>query len=336
MKNDKNISPGEIIKRYVNEVGRYLPKKDRRDICRELYSSLTDMLEDRGAEDVFDFLKEQGTPRKKAATYYTHQYLIGPELFPAFRTVTGIVIPVIAAVLAGTLTITGIFSPEEYTGTGEFILEVFGSTFSGTASAFGFIVLIFFFLQRHGGHGEKLSKDLETWHPKDLLAKGEAKEFALGEQIVRIVFSVFLILLVNWHYDSIGNIISSQDITIIVPSFSDSFIRFLPAVNTLWGLTIGLSVVLIISRKVNYFSRIADYGLKGYTIALAIALLNIERLFTVPALSASAAMSAETAAFIVAILNNVMKGIFVLVIVLTIIDIVKSFVKRGKTADYLE
>ena len=74
----------ELIDRYVYDVGRYLPRKNRADIQAELRSLLMDTLESRvkgepSEEDVVALLKEFGPPEKVAASYWPEgQYLIGP------------------------------------------------------------------------------------------------------------------------------------------------------------------------------------------------------------------------------------------------------------------
>ena len=86
----------ELIDRYLHEVGRYLPKKNREDILAEIRSYLEDKLDERtngkpSEEDVVEFLKEEGSPQKMAASYAPEgQYVIGPSLYPLFRLVTGI------------------------------------------------------------------------------------------------------------------------------------------------------------------------------------------------------------------------------------------------------
>src|SRR5512138_2038150 len=95
-----------LVDRYIAEVGKHLPRKNRADIEAEIRSTLEDMLDERmqasGAKDPADeatvmaLLKEYGSPREVAATYKTHQYLIGPRLFPIFEMVVRIVLVVVA------------------------------------------------------------------------------------------------------------------------------------------------------------------------------------------------------------------------------------------------
>jgi hypothetical protein len=77
----------ELIERYVHQVGRYLPPKERAEIEAELRSQIQDQLEDRyegspSREDVASVLTEFGHPYLMAASYMGEQYLVGPTLYP--------------------------------------------------------------------------------------------------------------------------------------------------------------------------------------------------------------------------------------------------------------
>ena len=73
-----------LIDRYITEVGKHLPRKNRQDIQRELRSTLEDMLADRSEASgqpvdeamTIALLKEYGSPQKVAASY-TAQSLPG-------------------------------------------------------------------------------------------------------------------------------------------------------------------------------------------------------------------------------------------------------------------
>ena len=78
-----------LIDKYIAEVGKHLPRKNRADIEAEIRSTLEDILDERTMTDgpadeatVMTLLKEYGSPREVAATYKPQQYLIGPRLFP--------------------------------------------------------------------------------------------------------------------------------------------------------------------------------------------------------------------------------------------------------------
>lgn len=77
----------DLVERYVNQVGRLLPKSERAEIELELRSQIEDQLEDRFPEEpsptqVATVLAEMGDPANIARSYRGDQYLIGPDLYP--------------------------------------------------------------------------------------------------------------------------------------------------------------------------------------------------------------------------------------------------------------
>lgn len=82
----------ELVERYVHQVGRYLPQKERIEIEKELRSMIQDQLDDRfegspSPTDVASVLTELGDPRQMAASYGSQQYLVGPDLYPSMMRV---------------------------------------------------------------------------------------------------------------------------------------------------------------------------------------------------------------------------------------------------------
>jgi ABC-type dipeptide/oligopeptide/nickel transport system permease subunit len=77
----------DLIERYIYQVVRYLPPKERTEIEAELRSLIADQLDDRYEDapsqaDIAKVLAELGDPRKMAASYQHEQYLVGPDLYP--------------------------------------------------------------------------------------------------------------------------------------------------------------------------------------------------------------------------------------------------------------
>ena len=92
----------ELIERYLNEIGRRLPKAKRDDIRDELRSAFDDALESRAVgdpseADVVAVLEDLGSPETVAASYSGDRYLIGPKLYPQFKTALRIVVSVLAS-----------------------------------------------------------------------------------------------------------------------------------------------------------------------------------------------------------------------------------------------
>lgn len=191
-----------LIERYLHEVGRYLPRKNREDILAEIKSYLLDKLEERvqgepQEEDVIALLKETGAPQKLAASYPGgQQYLIGPDLYPFFSMVVWIVL---AAVIGAQLLAFGVTA-----WVGEEVLNLsdsLTSLVSSIPSAFGSVVIVFLILQRFGVQ-PKL--DDEPWNPRDLPEIETAEEIKRGEQIFGIVGGSILLAIVAVIPDKIG------------------------------------------------------------------------------------------------------------------------------------
>jgi len=89
----------ELVDRYLQAVGFWLPKKQKDDIIKELSEDLHSQIEEKEAElgrklnesEVEAILKQRGRPVLVANHYLPQQYLIGPVLFPIYRFVLMIV-----------------------------------------------------------------------------------------------------------------------------------------------------------------------------------------------------------------------------------------------------
>ena len=82
----------ELLDRYLQAVGRHLPRRRQDDILAELRANLEAQLEDMesglgrplSAEEAETWLKQLGSPMQMAAHYQPMQYLIGPGVFPMY------------------------------------------------------------------------------------------------------------------------------------------------------------------------------------------------------------------------------------------------------------
>jgi hypothetical protein len=191
-----------LIDRYVHEVGRRLPRKNRADIQAELRSLLVDALEDRAGPDpteaeITELLKEHGPPKEVAASYDPEgQYLIGPALYPLFKLVTGITL---AAVLGAQLLAWGLAL---LAGQGSFApLQALEWLLSGVPAAFGTIVIVFAILQRFEVRPDTTD---EEWDPKSLPKIDETEAVGRGERIFGIVMGIAILVLLLFFPQWIG------------------------------------------------------------------------------------------------------------------------------------
>jgi hypothetical protein len=322
----------DLLDRYVNEVGKHLPRKLRGDIASELHSTLQDMLddqsqlEDRPADQAMtlELLKRHGSPEKLAASYLPERYLVGPQMYPLFGLVLKIVLIVLGvmaliglgvAIAAGPTNVPLILK-----ATGRSLLEYYGAAIS----AFGNIVLVFAILERVLPHKERAElKDEEEWNPTELLKEPEPEAFAAWEPVVTILFSVAAIVIFNFYPHLLRatpslNGLGTGDVA-FYPILSTAFDRYLPWLNVIWVLDIALALLLFRSRRWTKASRLFAIGIKALGIGVATGLLLGPVLLDF----SSWPVPQNEIQALVSLLNSIVKLGLVIAIIATAVDIVK-------------
>jgi hypothetical protein len=269
-----------LIDRYVAEIGKHLPRKNRADMEAEIRSTLEDMLEERrqaqGEPDekmVIELLKEYGAPREIAESYVGPRYLIGPRVFPIFELVTKIVVAVLIGVaLAGlglSLARSSLTGAEFLKTIGESALGLLG----GLITAFGNIVLVFAILERV--LPAKEFEEEEEWNPAELAKEPDPDHVKFGEQIFEMFFLALFLLVFNLYPGIIGiGFFNDSQWVFISPILTEAFFSYLPWINILFLLQIGFNIYLLRQGTWNMPTRIMNMLLELGSIILAIAMLR--------------------------------------------------------------
>lgn len=254
---------------YVAEVGRRLPYKTRADIQDELRSNLIDSLEARAGdspteEDQLALLREFGSPEKVAASYRGDRVLIGPDLFPFFRMVLGIVLSVLAIVQLVLLGVLVVFSPG-YTFQPTWLLEFGGSLIS----AFGSVVLVFAILQYFGVRPE--TDEADVWDPLSLPAPEDEQPIRPGGLVAEMTFGLVLILLLLFLPEILGMVFAGGTPLVINPVLQAN----LPLVIASLLLGIALDIFLLWQGRWTTATRLAKIVANGIEVAV-LAFLVVE------------------------------------------------------------
>jgi hypothetical protein len=183
----------DLIERYVHQVGRYLPEKDRKDVMTELRSQIHDQLEDRYGKtptqpEISALLTQLGAPRKIAASYAGEQYLIGPDLYPTMMMVLRGGAPFVPVIIVIINIISAIASGE----TGDWVGLLVSSFLSALQATFIFaavVVGIFAILQRSG---ETLEQIVEPFNPLELPEVDDPRAVDRAEAAFGIAISTFM------------------------------------------------------------------------------------------------------------------------------------------------
>jgi hypothetical protein len=261
----------ELIDRYVYEVGRHLPRKNRADIQVELQSTLVDTLEARvqgepSQEDMVELLKEFGPPQKVAASYWPQgQYLIGPSLFPLFRMVVGIVVTVFIIVQLVLLGIAVVFNQEILTFMS--VLDIFSEMIGSAFTAFSIVVIVFAVLQRFDVRPDTVDAD---WDPRELPQVEEVDTVSRGGMVAEITFSLVIIAILLFLPDKIGVVISPGMQIILNPVIRN----YIPMIILSISLGIALDVILLWRGRWETATRLAKIGTNLFGIYVLAVLIS--------------------------------------------------------------
>lgn len=193
----------EWIKRYVYEVTRRLPARERQKVAEELTVRIADLLEERlqGAEvteaAAKAVLTELGSPWLMAERHRRKpSSLVGPELYPAYVRVLRIVLLALLLSMTVVLVLQSLASPSTLP---EHLLHFVQALFSASIQGFAWVTLVFAALQRFGGEAVAGKRD-RPWSVEDLSPVPDASLILRPwEPLFGMVFSVLfgVLLLTN-------------------------------------------------------------------------------------------------------------------------------------------
>jgi hypothetical protein len=319
-----------LIDKYVAEVGKYLPRKGRADIEREIRSTLLDMLEERNqaAPDaereaaVVALLKEYGEPRQVAESYVGPRYLIGPRLYPTFELIVKIVMAaVLGAGLLGygvSASVTRSFAGTEFFSfLGQFWVGLLG----GLISAFGNIVIVFAILERVLPARELERGEKEEWNPADLAKEPDPDEVKMSEAIATIIFTVAGLLIFNLYPNLVGFFFNTDGQWTYVPILSKAFFTYLPWINLLGLAQILFNLYQLRQRVWTLFSRLFNIALEVASIALAVVMLRGPSLIDLSAGKLAGTPLAEAADVLAKVMGFVPGLVLVIVIIVSGIEV---------------
>ena len=258
----------ELIDRYILQVGRYLPHKNRGDIQAELRSLLIDTLEARMAgeaseEDVVALLKEFGPPEKVAASYRPEsQYLVGPELFPVFRTVVGIALLVLVIVHAVLFGVAIVFSPDPLKA-----LNIPSNFLGNAMTTLGAIVAVFYGLQYFD---VRLKRPEQEWDPRQLPDLDEKETVSRGGQVFKIALGLVFLILVLFFPAYLGVVVTPG-----TPILTDPVInRYLPLIAAALLANLLVDILLLWRGRWEMGTRLAKLAANLFSLGVLAVLIS--------------------------------------------------------------
>jgi hypothetical protein len=194
-----------LIDMYVAQVIRRLPEESRPDIARELKATLADMVDERlGAHDGNETdavraaersaVEELGDPALLAVQYQdAPQYLVGPELYPAFIRLSRWLLPLVALVSAvANAVVYATTSPEA--AIGGMMGAIVGNSVVALLIATGVVTALFAAGERFLPEKDKAEMTRTVsygdWSADDLYEEAPSRRISRGETITALVFLV--------------------------------------------------------------------------------------------------------------------------------------------------
>lgn len=338
-----------LIDAYINEVGRFLPGKNRLDIEAEIRSALQDLLDERSRalgkpvdeELTLAVLKEYGDPQKVAESYEPERYLIGPKLYPHYIRVLQTVFPIVAALSLVAVGVSLGFSQGgvqlSLPAVIELIANALAELLGALVSALGVITLIFAILQWTVPDFKEKPRE---WDPRSLLKAKPQDHVKVGSLVTDTIFTVLALLVFNFApwliaisflHDGqwwLGSPAASPGRFPGTPILSEAFFSYLPLLNVIWIAQLTLNLILLGAGRWQSWSRWLAFGLKVVTIGALIMMLSGPSLIgvTVETLMAGGFPSREAAELLVTFFRQGAVVGLVIALLFTVVDALKHVV----------
>lgn len=280
------MDTNEMIDRYVNEVGEYLPRKTRADIEMELRSLLLDTLEERSDGEptpkiAAELLREFGHPEGIAAQYRPEDYLIGPKFFPAYKAVITIMLTVI-----GVLHLLGLGFVLWTSNGADFMDDVISFIFTFGQSAIiygGIVTLVFAIFERTAGDTLDLpGKNEKIWDPFELPPVKDPDRIKRGEMAVGIFFAIVFVAWLNFFPDWFGGVNIDGRGSGIFVLVTAEFLALIPWFTASLLLDVVLKTAVLLQGRWNRVTRWLEIGTSAFSLFVTYRVFSLEQISTVP------------------------------------------------------
>lgn len=350
----------EILERYLYAVGRWLPRKQKKDIQAELESSIYDTLEaiygkkdEYTEEEVSEVIKEFGSPWKVAAGYNgLSDKLIGPELLPFYYWLTAIISGAVALGLFVSY-IVGLFRPDMNFGIFALeFLKLVSSLVVAVATVIGFSTIVFALIEKNvpgyrvkplivGRSDEKKTNaNIRAWSPRDLPPVPKEKQrIPRWEPIVGICFAIVAIVFFNFFRDKLGIYYtpSWDSEWLFIPFLSEDAMKaFLPFWNLAWGVSIVFGILQLTKGRWTLSLRLLDIAKSFLDVTiLAIMIKGPELIDMKLLLSYSDSKTAEALTPVAEMFNFSIDLVLTIILILTALGILGKAAKLFKSGTYM-
>lgn len=333
------------IDRYIGEVVRRLPEKEREDIGQELRSTMEDLLPDDYSEkEERELLMKFGDPTRLAAKYRSQpMYLIGPRFFDLYLTLLKIIIPIVVTVVLVVLIITTIFS-----GAGDssvvsvianLIADAIAAAIDVVVGVFFWVTLVFVILEwvdrtNRATGKPPLAFPEKGWTPDDL--KDSPEMMPKKRTIPRSEPAFDLIWIAIWvsvyfNADKLVGIYegSANGLAMVTPAFNQSILL------SYWPLVMLVVILQVLMDLWKWTRRRWDMRIATFNLVVnALSVLAFFLIFTNPNIFVEGFLTRLEDLFgSLSSLNWIVGSIIFMVALFALIDTVQGFWKAAVWKD---
>lgn len=326
----------DLINRYIYAVTRSLPEKQRGDIDKELKTLIDDMIEENDEAISYDdkvkkVLTELGDPEILADNYRgSKRHLIGPKYYDTYLMILKIVLISVFVGITVAIMVQSIFSKDQ-NGV-DIATNYITSLFNGGLQAFAWVTIVFTIAERSYMNASKSlsekSMEKNNWNPSQLPVIPEKKAaIPMHEPILSIILStIFLALLYSTPqvfaaYFEVGNEIK------VIPVFDQLAMK-------------GFGIIILSVLFLQVLKEVLKLYSRRWTLRLSLAVAVISVMSTIlilcvfaspsvwnPDFSNEIMKNAKLSVDFVSLLANIKTGFFVVIVVISVIDIISTLYK---------
>jgi hypothetical protein len=260
----------DLLERYLQAVGQYLPAATKDDTIAELRANLLEQMDAREEElgrplvesDVAEILKAHGKPEAVALRYLPQQSLIGPTIYPFYVFTLQRVLPLVIFVCAIAQGI--LFVSTAHASLAKAMLQFCASVVDSTLITAAIVTAIFAGIELAQRHGH-LRDEFTTWDPAKLppikTASNESLVKPLWKRVIDLTFHCVWIAYVLW--------LPSHPFWVLGPGafyLVKIGIGFAPVWHTFYALLLALLLTQLL-MKLLAFSRSVQPWLKPMELA---------------------------------------------------------------------
>ncbi len=331
-----------LIDRYIYDVTRRLPERERADVEKELRANIMDMLPDNpGDEDVRKVLLSLGDPAGLSGNYRSRPgYLISPELFDDYLSVIKIVVPIVALAVGVASLISGFFS--EYAAGDPYALfgAVLGKTIAGVFSG---VVYAAFWVTLGFAAADYCSfkRPKKEWNPDSLPEIPSPKiprikrAGIVAETAVSVMFCGFLAVAFSRHPQIFSWVEVKDTVRTVTPLFNaDTVAGFAPYLWALAVLALISGIVKLIYGRWSWATASLQSLWQAASALFWVVFFRSAGLFNTGFLRKAADALGDKYSRVSAGWQTGVSVLCALIVIGTAIDIVKAFVYAYKTEKY--